>query len=102
MLSVHSASKQGWQDLSRDAKRVSISPHRGTATIDSVRVAINVTGNDVAHEWLTRPEQLSKIYLSALILTVCKMWCARVVGVCRDVQAMRLSFLDNGSCCVGR
>ena len=101
-LSAHSASKRGWQDLSRAAKHVSMSPHEGTVTIDSLEVARDLTKSDVSHEWLTQPEQFSKSYLSALILTVCEMWCACGVGVCRDVQAMRLCVTDDKSCCVGR
>ena len=101
-ISAHSASKQGWQELSRAAKHVSMSPHEGTVTIDSLGVASDVTKSDVTHEWSTRPEQFSKICLSALILTVYEIWYTRVVGVCRDVQAMRLCVLDDKSCYVGR
>ena len=79
-----------------------MSLHEGTVTIDSLGVASDVTKSGVTHEWSTGPEQFSKIYLSALILIVCEMWYARVVGVCRDVQVMRLCVLDDKSCCVGR
>ena len=61
MLSVHSASKQGWQDLSCAAKHVSMSPHKGTVTIDLLRDASDVTKIDAAHKWLTHPEQLREI-----------------------------------------
>ena len=89
MLSVHSASKRGWQDLSCAAKRVSMSPHKGTVTIDLLRVVSDVTGSDVAHEWSTQPVQLRKICYSTLIVTVCKLWYVYVVCVCREVHTVR-------------
>ena len=100
-LSTHSASKQGWQDLPRAAKHVSMSLHEGTVTINLLGVASDVTKRDVTNEWPTQPEKFSKIYLSALILTLCGRWYACVVGICRDVQAMRLCVLDDKSCCDG-
>ena len=53
-LSAHSASTRGWQDLSRAAKHVSMSPPEGTVTMVLLGVTSDVTKRDVTHEWLTQ------------------------------------------------